>query len=179
MTGGDRTDEIRERRRQIALWSSGHAAFDQLAKTDVPWLLAENESLRARVEAAEAERDWYKGQAETFADRGNRAMAERDAALAKIEERDKPIPYPEDVAHQIRWTGQRAFERVRWETGEVHDAMIAMGHELGRWVVARDARIRLDAFREVEWVIAQDESLDVVAWLGVQIGRAAVEGREQ
>lgn len=36
-----------------------------------------------------------------------------------------PIPYPDDAAHQARWTLQREFERVRWETSDTNEAMIA------------------------------------------------------
>lgn len=42
----------------------------------------------------------------------------------------EPIPYPDDEAHQMRWTMQRAFDNAMWETGDRNEGMIAAGDAL-------------------------------------------------
>lgn len=41
-----------------------------------------------------------------------------------------PIPYPDDRAHQARWTIQRAFTNARWTTGDDHEGFIAAADAL-------------------------------------------------
>lgn len=36
-----------------------------------------------------------------------------------------PIPYPDDAAHQARWTIQREFQRGHWETGDTNEGFMA------------------------------------------------------
>jgi hypothetical protein len=36
-----------------------------------------------------------------------------------------PIPYPDNAAHQARWTIQRAYEPAKWRTGDHSEGLIA------------------------------------------------------
>lgn len=52
-----------------------------------------------------------------------------------------PIPRPWDEAHQARWTMQRAYTLIRWQTGDHNDALIAAAEALiaEGWLPPTDA----------------------------------------
>lgn len=41
-----------------------------------------------------------------------------------------PIPYPDDAAHQARWTMQRAFDQTMWRTGDRNEGLLAAADAL-------------------------------------------------
>lgn len=66
----------------------------------------------------------------TFADMARDALDHLREAHMLRPEPWPPIPYPDDAAHQVRWTLQRAWNDAHWKTGDVSEAMIAAADAL-------------------------------------------------